>query len=181
MNTEPSRSAVSFSRWSKPYVWLTAAAIAIIILNIINVIGFIRGFLLLPNLLLQQYFEGGLVSENTRLQFDVLFVSVIVPVVVSAAGASLLFLKKPLVGTCVAFGAIATHFIMDAIYISYVWDGHHVIQSYTHAAWLVRSIQEYGGYTESIYAFNLFYIPIMTFTAICLLKGWKRIGRFPTG
>ncbi len=175
MNMEPSKSPISLSRWQKPYIWLSAAAIAMIVFNIINVIGFIRGFLLFPNVLLQEYLEGRLVSENTRLQFDIIFVMIIIPVVVGAAGAALLFLKKPLVGIGVTFGAIATHFIMDAIYISYFWDGQHVIQSYTHATWLVRSIREYGGYTESIYAFNFFYIPIMTFISICLLKGSKNM------
>lgn len=175
MSTEPSKSSISLHVWKRPYVWLSAAAISVIIFNIIIVAGFVRGFLLLPNILLQQYFEGRLVSENTRFQFDMTFAWVIFPITVSAGGVALLFLKKPLAGMGVTFGAIATHFVMDAIYISYVWDGHHVIQSYTHATWLVRSIQEYGGYTESIYAFNLFYIPIMTFIAICLFKGWKGI------
>lgn len=175
MNTEPSKPSVTLRIWKRPYVWLSVAAIAIMIFNFFIVAGFVRGFLLLPNILLQQYLEGTLVSENTRFQFDITFVWVILPIIVSAAGAALIFLKKPLAGIGVTFGAIATHFIMDAIYISYIWDGHHVIQSYTHATWLVRSIREYGGYVESIFAFNLFYLPIMTFIAICLAKGWKNM------
>ena len=175
MSTEPSKSSVSLSRWSRPYAWLTVAAIAIIVFNVITVIGFIRGFLLFPNILLQQYFEGRLASENTRLQIDVIFASVIVPIIVSAAGAALVFLKKPLAGIGVTFGVIATHFVMDAIYINHIWDGHHVIQPYTHATWLVKSISGYGGYLESIYAFYLFYLPTMILVAISLLKGWKGI------
>jgi len=175
MSTEPSKPSVNLGIWNRPYIWLTAASIAIIVFNIITVVGFFRGFLLFPNIFLQEYFEGRLVSEDTRFQIDMIFVSVIIPIAVSAAGAALIFFKKPLAAVGVAFGAIATHFVMDAVYISYFWDGQHVIQSYTHATWLVRSIREYGGYTESIYAFNFLYVPIMTFIAICLLKGWNKI------
>jgi|GEM_PF-3038539 len=173
LSAEPSKPIISTNRWAKPYVWLTVAGIAVSIFSIITAVGFIRGFLLLPSILLQQYFEGGLASENTRLQFDILFVSVIVPILASAVGAALLFLKKWMVGIGVTIAAVATYFVMDAIYISYVWDGQHVIQSYTHATWLVRSISEYGGYHLSIYAFYFFYIPIMTFAGVFLLKGWK--------
>lgn len=175
MSMEPSKSPISLSRWHKPYIWLSAAALGMIIFNIIIVAGFFRGFLLVPSIFLQQYFEGTLASANTLFQMNMIFVSVIVPVMISAVGTALIFLKKPVVGIGVTFGAIGMHFIIDAIYISYFWDGQHVIQSYTHATWLVRSIREYGGYTESIYAFNFLYVPTMILVAICLLKGWKKL------
>ena len=103
------------------------------------------------------------------------FVSVIIPIIVSAADVALIFLKKPLAGISIAFGAVAAHFVMDAIYISNIWDGLHIIQSYTHATWLVRAVYEYGGYTESIYAFYLFYIPAMAGITASLLIGWKKV------
>ena len=171
---EPSKRHVTVTRWQQPYSWLTGAAISILIFSLIITIGFIRAYLNIAVVYFEWYSSGEASSiPNTVI---IISVSAIIPVIFSVAGAIvLLATRKMKLGTHLTLAAIAAYVIMDAVFIGYLWDGHHVIQSYTHAEWLVRAFNDYGDYSAAVYVFYLAYIPALMGIGISLLYGWGRL------
>lgn len=170
---EPSKQHITVRRWQQPFSWLTGAAIGILIFSLIITIGFVRGYLNTAIIYFEWYSSGASALPNTVI---IITASAVIPVIVSVAGAIvLLATSKIKLGIYLALAAIAVYFIMDAVFIGYLWDGHHVIQSYTHAEWLIRSFNEYGDYSAAVYAFYLAYLPILIGVTISLLYGWQRL------
>jgi hypothetical protein len=157
------------SRLSKPNA-LSYAAIGLVLLSVLSTIGFVRGYLVLPNIFLGQFLSGEHLSPEVML----IFLWVIVPVAFSITAAGLLFAGKRRSGLYLGLTAVASHIVMDAIYIAQMWDGMHVVQAYTHAEWLVRSFSEHGGYITSIHVFYLAYVPALTAISLLLAYGRKQ-------
>ena len=163
---EPSRKLIGVSSSKSP--WLMAAAFGILAFSAIVVIGFVRGYL---SWVLFYSGQGPLTTVSV-----VIITTAIIPVFVSIAGALMLLLSsKTNIGIFVSLSAIGTYLLMDVVYISLVWDGHHVIQSYTNAEWFVRSLNSDGNYTSSIFAYYFVYIPALLSTAASLLYGKKKL------
>lgn len=172
---EPSRPYINLSRWQQPYSWLTGIAIGILIFSVIIVIGFVRGYLETAVTYFGWYFAGESTFPNTVL---VITASAIIPVIVSVIGAAILLSsQKKKLGIYVTLAAIGTYPVMDAVFIGLFWDGHHVIQAYTHAEWLIRSFNAYGDYTGVVYAFYFAYVPALIGMTASILQGWKKLKR----
>jgi hypothetical protein len=170
---EPSKLQTSASsRWYQPNGRLAIAAIAIIVFSVIVGIGFVRGYLDTASIYIDRYFAGESALQSTVI---VITISAIIPTIVSLVGASILLsFPKRKVGIYITLAAVGTYFVMDAVFIGLIWDGHHVIQSYTNAEWLLRAFNQYGDYTGSIYVFYLVYIPALAGIVASLIIGWKR-------
>ncbi|HEU4605889.1 MAG TPA: hypothetical protein VFS46_06590 [Nitrososphaera sp.] len=171
-DTEPPKPQASVSRWHQPYSWLTAAAIGIAFVSLVVAAGFVRGYLGIAS----TYF-GWYVTGESQLPSAVLVIvtSVVITIIASAAGAALLLLKHRL-GVPVALAAVAAYFVMDAIQIGLLWDGHHLIYAYTHAEWFPVLYYGYGSYsTDLVYSFYFLYVPALFGIAASLLIGWKKV------
>jgi uncharacterized membrane protein (DUF485 family) len=175
---EPSRQYNNLSRWQQPHSWLSGAAIGILVLSVIILIGFVRGYLETAITYLGWYFAG---ESAIPYIFFVITASATIPTIGSVIGAAILLLsQKKELGIYLTLTAIGMYFIMDAVFIGFFWDGNHVFQSYTHAEWLIRSFSAYGDYMGSVYAFYLVYIPALVGITLSILQGRKKLKRFPT-
>jgi hypothetical protein len=171
---EPSKRHIGLRRWQQPYSWLTGTAISILIFSLIITVGFVRGYLNTAVIYFEWYSSGA--ASGIPNAVIIISVSAIIPVIVSVAGATILLgTSKIKLGTHLTLAAIATVVIMDAVFIGYLWDGQHVIQSYTHAEWLIRAFNEYGDYSAAVYVFYLAYVPLLVGMSLSLLYGSQRL------
>jgi hypothetical protein len=171
---KPSKRDISLTRWQQPYSWLTGTAISSLIFSLITTVGFVRGYLNTAVIYFDWYSSGA--ASSIPNDVIIISISAIIPVIVSVAGAIvLLATSKMKLGTHLSLAAIAAYVIMDAVFIGYLWDGQHVIQSYTHAEWLIRAFNEHGDYSAAAYVFYLAYVPILIGISLSLLCGWQRL------
>lgn len=175
---EAPRPYSNLSRWKQPYSWLTAAAIGILIFSVIIAIGFVRGYYLnTGQYFLEQYLAGELV-DDTFLVFVVstVMITATVPVMVGLAGAVLLLFKKQRLGVYIILAAVGAYFVMDAVYISLIWDGNHHVYAYTRAMWLIAAYEGHASYSiDTAYAFYSLYIPSLIGITASALWGWKKL------
>jgi hypothetical protein len=145
-----------------------------LIFSLIITVGFVRGYLNIAITYFEWYYSGA--ASGIPDAAIIISVSAITPVVVSVAGAIILLATRNIkLGTHLTLAAIAGFVIMDAVFIGFLWDGQHVIQSYTHAEWLIRAFSEYGGYSAAVYVFYLAYIPALLGMSLSLVYGWQRL------
>jgi hypothetical protein len=171
---KPSKEYPSVTRWQQPYSWLTGAAISILIFSLIITIGFVRGYLNTAVIYFEWYSTGASPAiPNTVI---IISVSAIIPIIVSVVGATVLLATSRMrLGIHLTLAAVVMYVIMDAVFIGYLWDGQHVIQSYTHAEWLIRAFNEYGDYSAAVYVFYLAYVPTLMGMTLSLLHGSQRL------
>lgn len=173
---KPSSGYIGVARWQRPYTWLAGAAVSILIFSLIITVGFVRGYLNTAAIYFEWYSSGA--SPSIPSAVIIVSGTAIIPIIVSVSGAIVLLASSRMkLGIHLTLAAIATYVIMDAVLIAYLWDGQHVIQSYTHAEWLVRAFNENGDYSAAVYVFYLAYVPTLMGMTLALIYGSQRLRR----